>query len=124
MVGDDVILHGDWNLDEDVVFGFGFDVEGELLDAEIDAAGDLVEPGEFEIDAGAGYAQEFSHALDYDGLGGVDLEESAEGGADYKDGDIAATANEKGSIRFLLRLEFLGGAVALGYLRARIARNA
>jgi len=87
VVGDDVILHGDGNLDEDVVFGFGFDVEGELLDAEIDASGNLVEPGEFEIDAGTGHALELAHALHDDGLGGVDLEKAAQDGPDYEDAD-------------------------------------
>jgi hypothetical protein len=73
-----VILDGDGNFYEYVVFGFSFDVEGQLLDTQVDAAGDLIEPWQLEIDAGIGNAKELTHALDHDGFSGSYLEEAAE----------------------------------------------
>ena len=84
VVGNHVILHRHGHLHEDVVFGFGLDVERELLHAQIDASGNLVEPRQFEVDAGARHALELAHALHDHGLGGLHLEESAQNSAEHK----------------------------------------
>src|SRR5215469_12445840 len=73
-----VILHRDWHFDKDVVLGLSFDVERQLLDAEIHPPGNLIEPGEFEIDSGSANAKKLAHALDNSRLGCPDLKESAQ----------------------------------------------
>src|ERR1700730_17520522 len=82
---DDVILHRHWNLYEHVVFGFSFDIESELLHAQIDASGNLVQPGQLEVDAGRGHAKKLAHALHHDGFGGPDLEKALQDGADREE---------------------------------------
>ena len=94
-----MILNGDGNLHEDVVFGFGFDVESELLDAQVDAAGDLVEPRQLEVDAGVGNTQELAHALDHDGFGGSHLEETAQDGADCENSHVSRTGKPRNLAR-------------------------
>ena len=58
--------------------------ERELLHAQIDASGNLVEPRHFEVDARSRHALELAHALHDHGLGSLYLEESAQNGAEHK----------------------------------------
>ena len=78
MLGDDVILHRDRNFDEHVVFGLGLNIHRELLHAQVEPPGNLVNPRHLEIQAGGGDAQKLPHTLDDHRFGGVDLEESAQ----------------------------------------------
>jgi hypothetical protein len=73
-----VILHGNWNFDENVVFGFGLNIDGELLDAKIDSPRDLIEPGPLKIHASIRDAQKLAHALHDCCFRRLHLEETAE----------------------------------------------
>jgi hypothetical protein len=77
LVGEDLVLDRDGNGDEDVVFGFGFDVDVGLADLEVHEA-DGFAPRHEEVEAGLGDAIEFAEALDdargvgADGVHGLD----------------------------------------------------
>ena len=58
MLRNHVILHRNRNLHKDVVFGLGLNIERELLNPQVHAPGDLVEPGQLEVDARGGHALE------------------------------------------------------------------
>src|ERR1700733_6640235 len=51
-IGHHFVLHGNWNLDEDVVFRLRFDFHVELLDLEADVGDDHIQIGRLEIQAG------------------------------------------------------------------------
>jgi hypothetical protein len=78
MVRNHVILHRHRDLDENIVLGLRFHIQRQLLDAQIDASGDLVQPRQLEIDARAGDALELAHALYDHGFGCVYLEKATQ----------------------------------------------
>jgi hypothetical protein len=80
LVVEDLLLHGDGDLDEDVVVGLGFDGELGLLDLEVDEVNSLG-IGDEDVKAGADDAVELAEALDDRGSVGAD---GVEG---FKDGD-------------------------------------
>jgi hypothetical protein len=90
VVRQDFVLHGNRNLDEDIVFRFRFDFYVELLDLEADVGDDHVEIGHFEIQAELSDAQEFAEALDDSCVGLLDGEERAEENAEQENCDDAA----------------------------------
>jgi len=46
------------------------------LHAEINPSGDLIDPGELEVDASSAHAEELAEPLDYDSFGRPNLEEA------------------------------------------------
>jgi hypothetical protein len=73
-----MVLDRDRDLYEYVVLRLGLYVERQLLHAEVNTSGDLIDPGKFEVDAGGADAKELAKPLDHDGFGGPNLEEAAE----------------------------------------------
>ncbi len=71
-VVEDLILHADGDLHEDVVVGLGLDLELGLLDLQVDEIDSLGE-GEKEVGAGAGDAVELAEAFDDACRKGADL---------------------------------------------------
>lgn len=61
-------LDGDEQIDEDVVLGLALDLDLQLTDAMGDAAGDLVDQRNFEVEAGVSDSVKLPESLD-DGLG-------------------------------------------------------
>jgi hypothetical protein len=88
LVVENLVLHADGDLYEDVVVGLGFDGELGLLDLEIDEV-DALGEGEQEAQAGAGDAVEFAEALD--DTGG----EGADGVVGFGDGDEDEERNDE-----------------------------
>jgi hypothetical protein len=84
-VGEDLVLDGDGDLDEDVVVGLGFDLELGLLDLEVDEVDGFGE-GQQDVEAGLFDAAELAEAFDdaggvgADGVEGLDDEDEDEEG--------------------------------------------
>src|SRR5215467_10391437 len=83
----DVVLDRNRDFYENIVLGLGFDIQSQLLNPQIDAAGNLVQPGKLEIHTRIGDAQKLAHALDDHSLGGSHLEKAAEYRAQQKYAD-------------------------------------
>jgi len=64
LVGKHRELHGHRDVDENVVAGFGFDLDRQLLHAQVDVGDDLVDEWDFEIESCARDPQIFPEALD------------------------------------------------------------
>src|ERR1700688_324125 len=91
--GNDVILHRHRNPANTFVFGLGFHIQSKLLNAQIDAPGDLIEPGQLEINARAGHSLELAHALHHHGLSSSYLKKTTQDRPSAKMPTIAAMTN-------------------------------
>ncbi len=86
LVVEDLVLDGDRDLDEDVVVGFGLDLELGLLDLEVDEV-DSLGVWDEDVEARADDAVEFAEAFDDAGGVGSNGEEGFEDGDENDDGE-------------------------------------
>ena len=91
---EDLVLHGDWDLDEDVVVRLGLDRELSLLDLEIDEV-DALGIGNEDMQPGANDAVEFAEALNHACGIGTDGKKRFEDGDEDDDGENEENSKEK-----------------------------
>ncbi len=77
-----LVLHRDHDFNENVIHGLGFHFDLELLDAQVNLAGNLFKPGNLEIQPRTGHAHEAAEALNHGRLGGIHGVKTAENGSD------------------------------------------
>ena len=96
LIVEDLVLDGDWNLDEDVVVGLGLDGKLGLLDLEVDEV-DTLGVGDEDVEARADDPVEFAEAFDNPGGVSADGVEGLEDGDEKDDGE-KNQEDEQGSI--------------------------
>ena len=81
---DYLVLHGNGDLDEDVVLGLGFHHDIELTDLQADLGAHAVDVGQLEVQACVSHGHELTHPLNDGGFLRPDDEETVEGGGNNK----------------------------------------
>ena len=89
LLGNDVILNRDWNFHEHVIFCFCLDIERELLHAQVDAPGDLINVWKLEVHSCGRNPLKLSHAL-HDNCGcSLHMKEAAQDGPQRDESDYS-----------------------------------